>query len=59
MFVLAFVVFLIFSKKWQDEIWRIRHVASKAIWTTVLAEVLTLGAYFCSAMAYQCYYQVI
>jgi len=58
MFVLGFVIILVFSRKWQDEVWRIKFVARKAILTTVLAEVLTLAAYFSSAMAYQCYYQV-
>ena len=58
MFVLGFVVILVFSKKWQDEVWRIRLVNRKAILITVFAEVLTLSAYFSSAMAYQCYYQV-
>jgi len=57
LFILSFVVFLIFSKKWQDEIWRIRYVNSKAIWTTILVEIMTLIAYFCSAIAYQSYYQ--
>lgn len=58
MFVMTFVIFLICSKKWQDEVWRIRNVATKPILITVVAEILTLTAYFCSAMAYQCYYQV-
>jgi len=57
MFVLGFVVILIFSKKWQDEVWRIKFVEGKVILITVFAEVLTLTAYFNSAMAYQCYYQ--
>lgn len=55
--MLGFVVILIFSKKWQDEVWRIKFVEGRAILITVFAEVLTLSAYFSSAMAYQCYYQ--
>jgi hypothetical protein len=57
LYIVTFVVLLFFWKKMQDEVVQIKHVPSHAIFWTVVSEVLAFTGYFCSALAYQAYYQ--
>jgi len=57
MYIVTFVFLLFFWKKLQDDVVRIRHVPKSSILWTVVSEILAFSGYFCSALAYQAYYQ--
>jgi hypothetical protein len=56
-YIAAFVVYLFGDRNMVKDLINIQYVAKTAIFWTVISELLAFVGYFCSALAYQAYYQ--
>jgi len=56
-YILTFIVLLLFSKTLQTDVMKLKYAPRNHIMWTVISELLAFCGYFCSALAYQDYYQ--